>query len=130
GHPNPAFVLDAPPLLRASWPLLLNASVERPDLLPSGSFGARIAERIWGDGAWLLWLDPDTPDPIDRAKLWQAKAREMLSAIEASAGRDVESPIVRIPDLSIPTIAPPWEQTGLSSISSIVLAVAARLFSR
>ena len=83
GNPSPQFVVDAPPLLRESWPLLLKASAQRPELLPSGSFGSRIAERIWGDGAWLLWLDPDTPDPIDRSQLWQAKAREVLASIGA-----------------------------------------------
>jgi hypothetical protein len=79
GNPDPGYLFTAPPLLRASWRLLLEASVQQPNLLPAGSFGARVAERVWGEGPWLIWLDPDAPDTVDRAALWQTTARVVLS---------------------------------------------------
>jgi hypothetical protein len=82
GNPDPQFGFSAPPMLRASWRLLLKASVQRPEVLPVDSLGARVAERIWGEGPWLLWVDPDTTTAINHASLWQMAAPEMLSSID------------------------------------------------
>jgi hypothetical protein len=78
-----SFVFDAPPMFRASWPLLLQASIERPDSIPASSINALIAERIWGEGPWLFWLGTSTDDKVDRAALWQTRAQELLLAIRA-----------------------------------------------
>jgi hypothetical protein len=48
-----------PPMLRSSWALIVGASVERPELVPPGSYADRIAERTLGSGAWLRWRVPD-----------------------------------------------------------------------
>lgn len=47
--------IDFPPMLRASWSLLLDHSVRRSDLIPSESVAATIAGRVVGSGAWLIW---------------------------------------------------------------------------
>lgn len=70
---------DLPPMLRASWDLLLEASLEWPQAIVPGSLAAQVGERIWGEGSWLFWLDPKG-DTVDRAALWQARARELLAA--------------------------------------------------
>ena len=58
---------ETPPLLRASWRLLIEASATRPDLIPAGSLAARIADRVWGSGAWLVWEQPPAADPQEAA---------------------------------------------------------------
>jgi hypothetical protein len=136
GNQDASFAFVAPPLFRASWRLLLKASAQQPELLPAGSFGARVAERIWGEGAWLLWLAPDAPDTVDRSTLWQARARELLASIEAkpsgtTADRAATIPTGTIPPLPIPTLSTPTEAVGgLSGAVSIVLGLAASVLSR
>lgn len=83
GVGDPGYIFDAPPMLRPGWRRLLKASAEEPHLVPPDSFAARAAERLWGDGPWLLYFDPDAEDPVDRAALWQATAREALAQLTA-----------------------------------------------
>jgi hypothetical protein len=44
-----------PPMLAASWALIVKHSSDRQDLVPTGSFSANIAGSLWGSGAWLGW---------------------------------------------------------------------------
>ncbi|HVG23909.1 MAG TPA: caspase family protein [Thermoanaerobaculia bacterium] len=67
------YEFTAPPMLTLSWRLLLKATTQRPELLPRESFADRIAMRLWGENAWLQWLDPAT-DRGDR----EAAALETL----------------------------------------------------
>jgi hypothetical protein len=80
GNADPNYVFRAPPMLRPAWPLFLSASVQRPSSVPADSLPAVIAERIWGEGPWLMWLAADANDKIDRAALWHRKALELLIA--------------------------------------------------
>jgi hypothetical protein len=136
GNPNPAYVFLMPPLFRASWQLLLKASVQRPELVLSGSFGAHIAERVWGEGSWLLWLDPGRAELIDRSSLWQAKAREVLSGLDAEEaaavdGRAASAPSPTMPTVPIPTASIPADVgAGLARPLSLVLGMAAALLPR
>ena len=83
GIPDPSFVFEVPPMLRAGWPLLLDASVQRPASVPDDSLSAGVGERIWGEGPWLLWLAMGADDKVDRAALWQASAQELLTSLRA-----------------------------------------------
>jgi hypothetical protein len=49
-----------PPMLRRSWELVVQATVDRPELAPVDSPAAAMADRIWGNGPWLAWLADDT----------------------------------------------------------------------
>jgi hypothetical protein len=49
---------DLPPMLRASWHRIVAASAERTDLIPRGSLSFRIAPRVIGNAAWLVWRRP------------------------------------------------------------------------
>jgi hypothetical protein len=44
-----------PPMLAASWALIVKHSPNSPNLVPTGSFSAHIAGSLWGSGAWLGW---------------------------------------------------------------------------
>jgi hypothetical protein len=79
GVADPSWSFDVPPMLTLSWRLLIKATVQRPELIPRGSFGDRIATRLWGGGAWLQWIDPDTDPAKDRDQVWQENARRLLT---------------------------------------------------
>jgi hypothetical protein len=46
---------EAPPMLRRSWEMLIHHSAHEPQLIRSGTLLDRIAGRLWGSGAWLMW---------------------------------------------------------------------------
>lgn len=48
----------APPMLKLSWEIVVAASAAEPTLIPPGSLTDRIADRLWGSGAWLVWQVP------------------------------------------------------------------------
>ncbi len=75
-----------PPMLRTSWAILINRSVPRVDLVPRGSYSARIADRVWGSGAWLTWLKPDPPaePPAPEPEIEQSLGRKFVSAVFSS----------------------------------------------
>ncbi len=81
GARNQNYVFSTPPMLRESWASLLRASVDDPSLIPSTSFCASIANRIWGDGPWTLWTDPD--QATAPAALWHSSATTLLQNMSA-----------------------------------------------
>jgi hypothetical protein len=46
---------EAPPMLRRGWEMLIHHSAQEPQLIRSGTLLDRIAGRLWGSGAWLMW---------------------------------------------------------------------------
>ncbi len=48
----------APPMLRSSWNIIVNATVLKPELVPSTSLAAQISDRLWGYSPWLIWQNP------------------------------------------------------------------------
>jgi hypothetical protein len=74
-----------PPLLTASWRLVLAATQKNADLIPAGSFSDHIADRVWASSQVVVWTAPplDAPAPMARA----APQR----SIELSLPGDVEA---------------------------------------
>lgn len=85
GNGNPAYEFRSPPMFRASWRLLLKASAADPKLIAPGSFAAKIAARLWGDGPWLLFFDPDDAAAAEGETVWQHGALELLQDLAAPA---------------------------------------------
>lgn len=52
---------ELPPMLRNSWTLVIGDSTARPGLVPADAYAARVAQRLWGSGVWLVW-HPPTPE--------------------------------------------------------------------
>lgn len=79
------YVFEVPPMLRRSWSLVLNATVTKPWLVPLGSLAANVADRLWAEEPWLLWMNPPTADPAQQpaATLGDDQAPE-LSDVEAA----------------------------------------------
>jgi hypothetical protein len=44
------------PMLRNSWDILME---HRARFVPPGTYAARVADRLWGTGAWLNWRTPE-----------------------------------------------------------------------
>jgi len=72
-----------PPMLRASWSLMLSASTAEHDLRPEQSYSTRIAASLWGYGAWLCWRMP-SPETASVKRSPNALATLIK---EAAAGR-------------------------------------------
>ena len=47
-----------PPILAASWRVLVEASKLEPGLVPVGSLGDLIADRLWASAQWVAWTAP------------------------------------------------------------------------
>lgn len=72
---DPMPVSSVPPMLLASWKILLALSADYPGLIPYGSLAGRVATELWGDGVWLTWqlqddgqqlfeVDEDEPESL------------------------------------------------------------------
>ena len=48
--------VEWPPILRSSWQLLLQQSIERPDLIRRHSLAEQVGSYLAGDGIWLSWI--------------------------------------------------------------------------
>lgn len=55
-----------PPMLRASWQIVLNHSVHQPELVPIGSLAASLATLITQQDPWLIWCRPGAKRQIDQ----------------------------------------------------------------
>jgi serralysin len=49
------YVFTVPPMLRRSWALVVNATADRHDLVPSGCLADRSARNQWAVEPWLAW---------------------------------------------------------------------------
>jgi hypothetical protein len=89
---------QAPPMLSNSWKILVNASIAHPELIPTTSFAAQIADRIWGTSTWLVWQQPPenvsvpTTGPIDFTVLRDAlpQITERLLLVDTPSNDPVE----------------------------------------
>ncbi|HEY0083185.1 MAG TPA: serine protease, partial [Pyrinomonadaceae bacterium] len=48
--------VELPPLLRWSWELLLQRSVDRPELIRRHSFAEQVSGHVIGGGIWMSWM--------------------------------------------------------------------------
>lgn len=46
---------QVPPMLRNSWDIILQESYSFPGLIPPDSLTAKVADKFWGSGPWLIW---------------------------------------------------------------------------
>ena len=60
GDPTP-FVFRHPPMLRASWALVLEATARRPELVPPDSLASEVSDRFLADAPWLTWSEHPRP---------------------------------------------------------------------
>ncbi len=72
-------VFDVPPMLRASWNIILEHAVDRPELVPRGSLAARIATMVTAQDPWLIWRTPE-------AEGWSSAEIERFRSAVARSG--------------------------------------------
>jgi len=105
GRASFAEPLPTPPLLRASWHMLVRASARNPALLPAGSLSGRIGARLWGVGAWLIWSVPDEighrPIRGPLAPELGEQLRELLDVPDDAALTSGDLPDIRVAALRI-----------------------------
>ncbi|NTV96643.1 MAG: hypothetical protein HGA75_14730, partial [Thiobacillus sp.] len=54
-EPPPGLRFATPPMLARGWQLVVEASLERPELVPGDSFAARVAGNLVSGSHWLIW---------------------------------------------------------------------------
>jgi len=76
--PSEPALPGVPPMLVASWQKLVERAAEDERWMPEGSLAASIADRLWGDGAWLLWRAEASVSgqlsPLDHGQLMESAA--------------------------------------------------------
>lgn len=84
---------SVPPMLLRSWALVVRETVARPALVPRDSLAAAVADRLWGEGPWVVWkaLPPGAALSASRPK----ETRPALD-IEALARRLQAVPFQRV----------------------------------
>jgi len=102
-----------PPMLRASWLLLLRESSQQAELIGKDSYVLRIAERIWGDGAWLLWSAQDPKEAAGRSEVWRDRAAELI------AQWDVPDPSRTLETIGVSSIQSSAAASGASWVDSV-----------
>jgi len=77
------YQFTAPPMLRRSWALIVNATIDEPALVPSGSLADRSAANQWAVEPWLTWevKQARVPGPI----AFDSTARDFESALQTHA---------------------------------------------
>jgi hypothetical protein len=84
GNDGAPEAFTTPPMLRRSWRLVLERTVDHPELVPADSLMASVAPRIWGDGPWLLWLQRTDADLATDLSQMAASLQSQLRTISAS----------------------------------------------
>jgi hypothetical protein len=74
--------IEVPPMLRASWDCVVEESIENEKILPRGSLARQIADRTWGNGAWLVWQQPPGFRPDDDADTEDDLSDVLIDIIE------------------------------------------------
>ncbi|KQU47403.1 hypothetical protein ASG67_14175 [Sphingomonas sp. Leaf339] len=82
-----------PPILAASWRMLLEATRQCPELIPAGSLCDRIADRLWSSRIWTAWTAP----PLDAKPV--ARARSIGVGGKMSATGEIDTYGSRIIEL-------------------------------
>ncbi len=75
---SPASSFAVPPMLRRSWKLVVDATLERPDLVPADSVAARAAQNVCSEEPWFVWTT-STQTSGDPRTDWESGLRSYLS---------------------------------------------------
>jgi|GEM_PF-3433697 len=81
-------IFNTPPMLRASWSLVVRATAKRRDLVPLGSMSAQMADCVLGNEPWLMWVPPGQvkqSTAIVGSELDQDAHSDLFAALEAFA---------------------------------------------
>ncbi|WP_035678331.1 phospholipase D-like domain-containing protein [Bradyrhizobium liaoningense] len=80
--------VEYPPILRWSWELLLQRSVDRPDVIGRHSLAERIGGYVVGRGVWMSWIADPRKESFSSAA--QGNARDVAAGAVRQAWRQIE----------------------------------------
>lgn len=81
-----------PPLLTASWRILLEASKLEPRLIPAGSLSDQVADRLWASSQWIAWTAPPIDAAASMARLDTARVEVSGTAAAGAVEANGEAP--------------------------------------
>ena len=85
-----------PPMLRSSWQLIIDESIEHPEIIPIDSYSARIATRTWGGGAWLVWKAPPAEGKPAHAAAESMPTRSLSPRSAMDSGKQILEVIAKL----------------------------------
>jgi hypothetical protein len=107
---DPPYVFRTPPMLRASWALILQSSVRRPERVPGDSLAARAAGRLWTSQPWLVWRggesDEDRDRRLERAIDTFQTSQAFFETVVGERRRPDNMPAANLESLSTQSVAP------------------------
>jgi hypothetical protein len=68
-----------PPMFRQSWSIVVQATAQKPELVPATSTSSEAALQIINQGPWLLWRSPYASESVNRQLI--AGYREVLEEV-------------------------------------------------
>jgi phosphatidylserine/phosphatidylglycerophosphate/cardiolipin synthase-like enzyme len=69
---------DLPPMLRWSWGIIVERTVERPELVPRNSLAEKVGGLTVGRGVWMCWVQPANVPTIKGSDVVPAAAGSIL----------------------------------------------------
>jgi hypothetical protein len=80
-----------PPMLKSSWWIVVDASAQRPELVPRGSFSAAISSAVLAGGPWLRWRTQRTHEQRSSTVAPELPLGEALAEVAAALPDDLRT---------------------------------------
>lgn len=131
-----ATVFAIPPMLRRSWSLIVNATIERPELVPADSLAARAGQNLGSEEPWLIWNESAAATTAADGNLGSDLAAALLTQASTPPRRspEADSPFAAIrriraalqPELA-KSLGVPLAQQVVADVSKLDLGNLGRL---
>jgi hypothetical protein len=89
-RPAASLHFSDPPMLAASWSIILNKASKHPQLVPGDTLASRVAPWLWGSGPWLIWqAEPVESTMVTATSASLEAALQNLASLGASKSADL-----------------------------------------
>ncbi|HLG54368.1 MAG TPA: phospholipase D-like domain-containing protein [Vicinamibacterales bacterium] len=103
--------IEQPPMLRWSWELLLQQSVDRPGLIHPQSLAEQVGGHVVGQGVWMSWVSDSRSERIGSRTRTAVVADPVAKAARRAWRHECES-TARRPSSAVATAASALESVG------------------
>lgn len=91
-----------PPMLRASWQIVLDHSVRQPGLVPLGSLAASLAFLVTHQDPWLIWCRPGTQRQLEQQQ--RSFADIIRKQLQPTLARSMTNMVLRKVKTGVPAV--------------------------
>lgn len=109
---------DVPPMLRASWSLVLEGCARNPALVPAASLSEHVAEHLWGPSAWMVWEAPEAAANGFEDSWYDTNVAAAVRHALDSTRRQLERKRASTPD-PVDPLTPPLTVGGVAKMAPV-----------